>query len=189
MIDASKVFIAGSRRLLRLRPEVSRRIDNIIEKGLTVLVGDANGADKAVQTYLARHQYRNVVVFCMAGGCRNNIGGWPIRAIPAPVPTRRDFAHYSKKDREMAREADYGLMLWDGQSRGTLTNAIDLVQRHKPVVLYMAPSNSFHEVREPNQLSQILRDVDPELLATAKNDSESPRYATNHKRSESSTLF
>jgi hypothetical protein len=49
----TKVFIAGSRRLSRLNADVKRRIDTTIEKDFTILVGDANGADKAVQRYLA----------------------------------------------------------------------------------------------------------------------------------------
>ena len=54
----TKVFIAGSRRLSRLNAEVKRRIDTMIEKDFTILVGDANGADKAVQRYLAEKGYR-----------------------------------------------------------------------------------------------------------------------------------
>ena len=72
--NGTKVFIAGSRRLSRLSNDVKRRIDNIIDKGLTVMVGDANGADKAVQRYLRSRHYSNVLVFCMQGGCRNNLG-------------------------------------------------------------------------------------------------------------------
>lgn len=41
-----KVFIAGSRRLSHLNEDVKGRIDTMIEKGFTILVGDANGADK-----------------------------------------------------------------------------------------------------------------------------------------------
>lgn len=37
----------------------------MIEKGFTILVGDANGADMAVQGYLADEDYRNVIVHCM----------------------------------------------------------------------------------------------------------------------------
>lgn len=73
----TKVFIAGSRKLSRLSPEVKARIDAMIEKGFAILVGDANGADQAVQRYLADKGYRNVVVHCMSGNCRNNVGGWP----------------------------------------------------------------------------------------------------------------
>jgi len=50
----TKVFIAGSRQLSRLNADVKRRIDTMIDKGFTILVGDANGADKAVQRYLPK---------------------------------------------------------------------------------------------------------------------------------------
>jgi hypothetical protein len=48
------VFVAGSRALSRLNPQLRERLDNIIRQNLTVLIGDANGADKAVQGYLAK---------------------------------------------------------------------------------------------------------------------------------------
>jgi hypothetical protein len=49
----TKVFIGGSRRLSQLNKDLKGRLDNIVERGFTVIVGDANGADKAVQRYLA----------------------------------------------------------------------------------------------------------------------------------------
>lgn len=162
--NETKVFIAGSRRLSRLNPDMRRRIDNIIERGFTVIVGDANGVDKAVQRHLHSRHCTNVLVFCMEGGCRNNIGAWPTRTIRAVDPERRDFAYYSTKDRAMAAEADYGLMLWDGQSRGTLTNIVNLVRQGKPVVVYMAPSKTFHTVRQFKQLAQMLAHVDTDAL-------------------------
>ena len=62
----TKVFIGGSRRVTRLNADVQRRIDKIIEQGFAILVGDANGADKAVQTYLRTRRYNKVDVFCTA---------------------------------------------------------------------------------------------------------------------------
>lgn len=59
------VFVAGSRALSRLNAQVKERLDNIVKQNFAVLVGDANGADKAVQRYLAERGYRNVVVYCM----------------------------------------------------------------------------------------------------------------------------
>jgi hypothetical protein len=53
------------------------RIDTMIEKGFTILVSDANCADKAVQRYLAEKRYQNVIVHCMTANCRNNVGEWP----------------------------------------------------------------------------------------------------------------
>ena len=156
MKNGAKVFVAGSRRLSRLDAEVRRRLDNIVEKHLAVLMGDANGADKAVQEYLNTKKYGEVTVFCMEGECRNNIGHWPTHDVQAARPSKRDFAYYSTKDRAMAEEADYGLMLWDGQSRGTLRNIIDLVHRGKTVVVYTAPDRSFHHLRRSPDLSRML---------------------------------
>jgi len=47
------VLIADSRRISRLNAAVKLRLDTMIEKGFAILVGDANGADKAVPRYLA----------------------------------------------------------------------------------------------------------------------------------------
>ena len=43
----TRVFIGGSRQVTRLTADVQRRIDKIIEQGFSILVGDANGVDKA----------------------------------------------------------------------------------------------------------------------------------------------
>ncbi len=162
--NRTKVFIAGSRRLSRLNKDVRRRIDNIIDKGFTVVVGDANGVDKAVQRYLSSRHYCNVVVFCMEGACRNNIGDWPTRTITAADPGQRDFNYYSTKDRAMVEEADYGLMLWDGQSRGTLTSIVHLVRQGKPAVVYVAPERSFYTLRQSSHLAEMLGRFDPAAL-------------------------
>ena len=77
------------------------------------MVGDANGADKAVQQYLSQKGYKRVIIFCTEGTCRNNLGNWPTRTIRAENPARRDFEFYRAKDRAMTEEADYGLMLWE----------------------------------------------------------------------------
>jgi hypothetical protein len=165
-MSGKRVFIAGSRKLSRLSSDLRSRLDNIIEKGLSVVVGDANGADKAVQSYLAGKHYPNVTVFCAARGCRNNVGSWPTRNVAA-APGARGFDYYAAKDREMAGQADYGLMLWDGQSRGTLTNIVDLVRRGKPVAVYVAPIGTFATLRDSAELAEWLCGFDAELLPQA----------------------
>jgi hypothetical protein len=112
-----KVFIAGSRRLSRLNADVKRRIDTMIEKDFTILVADTNGADKAVQRYLAEKGCRNVIIHCMANNCRNNAADWPTREI-LPPKGARGFAYYAAKDQAMVDDAAYRLMLWDGASKG-----------------------------------------------------------------------
>lgn len=160
----TRVFIAGSRRLSRLSPDVRRRIDTIVDNGLTVIIGDANGIDKAVQVYLKDRHAQNVQVFCMEGDCRNNIGGWPTRAIKAADPEHRDFSYYSTKDRAMAAEADYALMLWDEESRGTLRNISDLVQRGKPVVVYLAHQKTFQALHRQDDLQKMLSEINTSVF-------------------------
>ena len=131
----TKVFIGGSRRITRLSSEVRNHIDRIMEHRLPILVGDANGADKAVQKYLSDFDYDNVEVFCSKGICRNNVGNWKTRAVEVPEGVR-GFNFYAAKDREMADEASIGFMLWDGKSKGTLLQMQRLITQGKNVVVY-----------------------------------------------------
>ncbi len=141
----SKVFIGGSRSIAKLPSSVAARIDRIIEGDLTVLIGDADGADRCVQRYLSEKRYRRVLVFHTGTRCRNNLGGWQPMPVPAS-PGLRGVEFYSVKDAAMAEEADYGLMLWDGKSRGTLNNIRNLAHRSKPVVVFFSPDQSFHTI-------------------------------------------
>ena len=190
MNNGTKVFIAGSRRLSKLGKDVKLRIDNIIDKELTVLIGDANGVDKTVQKYLNIKHYNNVIIFCMEGGCRNNLGNWPTQVIAASDPNRRDFAYFSTKDRAMAEEADYGLMLWDGQSRGTLTSIVDLVRKDKVVVVYIATDKNFYTLRQSTDLATLLRRVDPSALQRIDRDLPLPETdGPSGRKGNSMSLF
>ena len=139
------VFVAGSRAVAKLNPQVRERLDNIMKQNLLVLVGDANGADKAVQRYLAESEYKNVVVYCMES-CRNNLGAWPTRNHRAAINTPRDRHYYGLKDLAMSQDADCGLMLWDGVSKGTLTNVFSLLNAGKKLLLYLGPKKAFFKI-------------------------------------------
>ena len=153
----TKVFIGGSRRISKLDTEVKRRIDRMIEKRLPIIVGDANGVDKAVQDYLHAKNYDLVEVFCSGDACRNNRGGWPTRTVQvAKGGKRKDFSFYATKDRAMAEEATVGLMLWDGESVGTVMNVLRLIQRHKKVVVYVAPKHEFVDVKSEADWEEFL---------------------------------
>jgi hypothetical protein len=152
-----KVFIGGSRRVSRLGEQVKARLDEIIRKQLPVIIGDANGADKAVQDYFRRRGYEQVEVFCTEGRCRNNVGNWKIRPVPAPAGRKRDFEYYAAKDRVMAGEGSIGFMLWDGKSRGTLANVLRLLEQGKKVVMYVAPAKQFTTLRNMSDWDQLNR--------------------------------
>ena len=158
----TKVFIGGSRRVTRLNADVQRRIDKIIEQGFPILVGDANGADKAVQTYLRSRRYNKVDVFCTAGDCRNNVGDWPIRTVPAPAGSR-GFDYYAGKDDRMAEEASVGLMVWDGKSVGTLMNMARLLRRGKRVVVYIVPDKRFVTLSNRADWERLVSEAAPDI--------------------------
>jgi len=165
----SRVFVGGSRAITRLDATVRRRLDTIVEKRLPVVVGDANGADKAVQRYLHDRGFDLVVVFSADPSPRNNLGGWLVRVV-RPEHSRRDFDYYATKDRAMAAEATVGLMLWDGQSRGTLLNVLRLAAEGKPVVVYVAPRKTFVEVRGEQDLGGLLAKLDRSALKRLQTD-------------------
>lgn len=150
-----KVFIGGSRKIADLNGEIRYRLDTIMSKQLAVLVGDAPGADKAVQSYLADHHYPNVEVFCSEGKCRNNIADWHVRVVKLSRAVK-GFEYFTAKDAAMAREADVGLMLWDGESAGTIVNTARLVAAGKPVVIYLDARHEFTTVRRPDELRSII---------------------------------
>src|SRR6267378_387899 len=137
------VFVAGSRALSKLNAQVKERLDNILRKEFTVLVGDANGADKAV---------------------------------------KRDRHYYGIKDRAMAKDASCGFMLWDGISKGTLTNVINLLDYNKKVLLFSAPKKQFFTLRTAGDLDQTLRASGIRDVAAVLASLESKHVTTEHLR-------
>jgi hypothetical protein len=106
------VVISGSRSISTLPKEAIERINIIINMGATILVGDAPGVDTEVQKYLKFRDYNKFVVFYAYQRCRNNLG----------FVTKGDYPSYTARDEAMCIEADYGLAIWDGKSKGTKAN-------------------------------------------------------------------
>ncbi len=135
------VFIGGSRRITRLPVQVRVRIDKVVEKGFAIVVGDANGADKAVQKHLAEAKYDKVTVYFSGDTSRNNLGRWETRSVSVGE-RKKNFRFYAAKDREMAQQAEFGLMIWDGKSLGTVLNILRLVRASKKAVLVSVAEKS-----------------------------------------------
>ena len=154
----TSVFIGGSRRLGRMNPELRHRLDNIIDKRLCVLVGDANGFDRAAQAYLAKMRYTEVVVYCTAGLCRNNVGDWPIHAVEYHGKDR-GRAFYTAKDDAMLCEADFGLFAWDGKSKGTLRNVRMMAERNCASSVYVSTLRQFVTIRTTEDATKLSQDM------------------------------
>lgn len=160
----TKVFVGGSRQVTAFEAEVCDRLDRIVARNLPVLVGEAGGADEAVQRYFRGRGFANVTVFSPDARPRHNLGGWPVRVI-RPARGGVNGGTHASTDRAMAAEATVGLMLWDGRSRGTLMNVLRLVAQDKPVVVYVQPDRTFVEVRRRRDLPAILAGLDSQTAA------------------------
>lgn len=149
------VFLSGSRKINRLNDVIRSRMQNILEQGFDVFVGDANGADKAMQSYLAEQRYANVSVFCAGSMCRNNVGSWKTEKVEvAKGLTGRAF--YTQKDKAMAEAADFGFVLWDGKSEGSINNVLELIKNGKKALVYFAPQKEFFNVKSSDDIRSLL---------------------------------
>lgn len=130
-----KVFIGGSKMINSLTDEFTNELDRICSEGHEILIGDCFGVDILVQKYLSERGYTNVTVYVSGDKVRCNYGNFPVKHIPFAEDVS-GFEFRRQKDIAMARDADYGLMLWDSRSRGTAANIADLKAMHKEVKVY-----------------------------------------------------
>jgi energy-coupling factor transporter ATP-binding protein EcfA2 len=152
------IFLSGSRSISRLAPQLQERLSNIIRNGFDVVVGDANGADKAIQRYFFTSSYVNVKVFHVGEESRNNLGGWPsVRVEGGRYLT--GWEHYAQKDKQMAAVADYGLVVWDGESAGSIHNVLELVKNSVIATVFLNPEKSFFEIRTNDDARALLNRV------------------------------
>jgi hypothetical protein len=124
------VFISGSIQINKLPSLAIKKIDSIICKNFTVLIGDAKGVDLQVQTYLFKKNYNNVIVYFIGAEARNNVGKWKVKET-SNDSHKKGRKQYTLKDIAMAKDADYGLMIWDGSSPGTFNNIREMKNRNK----------------------------------------------------------
>jgi probable addiction module antidote protein len=181
------IFIGGSRNISRLSADVKKRIDNVINSGDKIIVGDANGADKAVQKHLMECSYEKVTVFCSGDSYRNNLGRWHTQFVRPPKSVK-GFQFYAAKDREMAREADFGLMIWDGKSAGTVLNVLRLVQAKKIAVLIDIPNKSVINFKSIAQWDKFLLQCSPGLRAELRGRATPDEWGSEPKELEPSLL-
>lgn len=155
-----KIFIAGARSVHNLDITVKQRMMTIYQKGYDVLVGDCYGVDASVQKFYSDLGYSNVIVYASNGKARNNIGHWNIRSVTVS-PYAHGFDFYRQKDIVMANEADYGFMIWDGESRGTLNNIINLISQNKKVLLFLNEQKEMTVIKNADDLNNLLEQCTP----------------------------
>ena len=157
------VFASGSRSVSRINDMICDHVRHMIDRGFRIVVGDANGTDLALQQFLAEVRYPNVIVFCSGKTCRNNVGEWDTREV-AVDPHLKGRAFYEQKDKAMAAEADYGFVLWDGKSSGSIRNVFELLKHGKKSVVYFLPEKQFVTVSFLDDAKALLGKCDPDTF-------------------------
>ena len=161
------VFVAGSLSIKRLHPWFLERLDTVATSGFSVVVGDADGADTSIQKFLWEHGAQNVTIYCTGDALRNNVGKWPVEKIfSAADPGSR--AYFSAKDVAMAKVADYGLMIWDTKSTGTLSNVIELLKNERSSRIFVNKSEKFVTVSQAEDLEYLVGMMSPGARAKAE---------------------
>lgn len=136
----TRIFLGGSRSINDFPIIVEAMLRLEMQDKAQFLIGDAEGADLALQTYLAEWQYQHVLVYAMRGKPRNNVGNWQVVSVlPTFGAPSREF--YTAKDKLMARDANWGIMLYDGKSRGTLANIETLAKLSKKCYVFQLMNN------------------------------------------------
>ncbi|WP_113503700.1 hypothetical protein [Rhizobium sp. SYY.PMSO] len=157
------IFVGGSRDIFELPEPAIARIGAMIAAEHGVLVGDAPGADAEAQSLLAGYGYEHVGVFHAGSEPRNNLGDWAAYHWPVPGGAQ-GYAFHAEKDREMARRADYGLMIWDGVSPGTCLNMLRLAAVGAPCVVYDTMRSMNLTLRSLPDWHEMLRSAGRDVL-------------------------
>ena len=150
-----KIFIAGPRAIKELDNNVIKKLESISKNQYNILVGDASGIDSSVQKFFNSQNYKYVTVYASNGFARNNYGNWRIkRVIVENNVTGFDF--YAKKDKEMAKDSDIGFMIWNGKSKRTFNNIINLLNLKKEVILYYTLTAKFYHFKQLKDLEKFI---------------------------------
>jgi hypothetical protein len=64
----------------------------------------------------------------------------------------------------MAKEADYGFMIWDAKSSGTLSNILELLERGKKGTRVFGSSKRLINLHDLDELSKLLQSCTAETI-------------------------
>jgi len=134
--ESETLLLMGSSafRDRQLPVEVKERLDEAVERGTAIIVGEAPGANRIYQDYLKAKGYRNVVVG-HAIRLRYNAGNWK------EVQYGKNL---KERERKMIEDCDSAIVIWMNNS-GVIAENLELLKRlKKPTYLYECSSETDH---------------------------------------------
>lgn len=127
----ASVFISGSRNVTELTKRMKEVLDNLILEQNDIIIGDAQGVDKIVQEYLLSKEYFNVTVYFATDIPRNKISN-KFKEFYVFTSSDKSFRdRMTIRDAVMTHDANYGIVFWDGFSKGSRANIKRLESQSK----------------------------------------------------------
>lgn len=155
------VFISGTQfvntdKRWELPETVQESLDNLMSEGAAILIGDCMGVDLRVQEYLKDHKYQNVKIYVSGSksSTRNNVGKWEEVHFRTNYQTM--YAFRIEKDFRMAEDADFGIALWDGESKGTFTNMVYLASQGKSCRVFLIKESRWVNIENIEDLEAFV---------------------------------
>ena len=127
-MKGEKLLLMGSSAFKAegLPREVRDRIDDAMAEKMTVIVGEAPGANRFFQDYLKSKEYKNVIVG-HAIRLRYNAGNWK---------TVQYGKNLKDRERAMTEDCDSAIVIWVNNS-GQIAKNLELLKTlRKPTFLY-----------------------------------------------------
>lgn len=148
----NKVFISGSISIKKLTNEITNSLDNIIDKNLEVLVGDADGIDSLIQNYLCSRNYFNVTVYSITSVPRYSASNeFNFKHIFVSSEIKKERQRQQEKDKTMTLDSEFSFVIWDAKSKGSYANLLRALENDKKIKLYLSTEDSFVE---PNKIKK-----------------------------------
>jgi predicted flavoprotein YhiN len=93
------------------------------------------------------------------------------------------------KDRKMVEIAKLGIMIWDSESAGTLSNVIDLVEQEKECYLWLASGSDLCRFDNLNSLEKFLTSYPEQTEEAKKRLNRFRKRELKSVQTEEQTLF
>ena len=134
---ANSVFISGSIAIKKLPSQVEQSIQTMIDKHMTILVGDAPGIDTLVQDMCDRQQYLNVIVYTITSSPRYKANkDFQEKSIFVDQQIKKERERQTYKDKAMSQDSTFSLVIWDGASKGSYANILRALASQKKVKVF-----------------------------------------------------
>ena len=153
------IFLGGSKIINRLDDRIKEDLIDYMNLGYKILIGDSLGADKEMQKLLAKNGYPFVTVYYSGDRPRVNLGNFKTKHLSSNKYLS-DYERQKLKDNQMATDCDYGYMLLQGQTKGTMANVNKLLKQNKPCYVIMHDKNGVYARNAIIKKEDDLRHID-----------------------------